>query len=275
MGKLKELLQNFSSFEGSLFRYSLAFSFLLALLPMLIVIVMLFHNSILDIDALFEYIYRFVPEDLIGDFVNHLIEQEYPTDITLLLSLITAFHLASRSIYSFMLISAQNEGYNIPKFLIRIKSYMLFTAIVISAGAIGILASIFHSITWPMLAGGLFLLFFLFYRILTFEKKPISYGLFGAGFATLSIGITGKIFLFLVNYFTSYNILYGPMASLVIALLSIYTIASLVYFGYCLNVVYGATYAEVKYKHEGLYNVVLDNMKKLKKWIKERLPYER
>ncbi|MDF9824012.1 membrane protein [Breznakia sp. PF5-3] len=268
MQKFKLVLQQFSSFEGSLFRYSLAFSFLLALFPVLIVIVMLFHNSVLDVGLLLDYLYHFVPEKLIEDFVVFIMDKNYPSTLTLILSLVAALNLASRSIFSFMMISAKNESYNIPKLFVRVKSYILFIVLVVSVGFIGVLASFFNypaSVTFGI---GLFVLFYILYRTLTFEKRPLHFGIIGAIFSTVSIMLASQLFLLIVDHFTSYQNIYGPMASLVIALLSIYLIASLIYFGYCLNWVYGPCYPERTYKHEKLYDTMMDIISNIKKKIK-------
>lgn len=272
MGKIKELWEHFASFEGSLFRYSLAFSFLLALFPMLIIIVMLFHNSILDIELLLQYLYRFVPENLIGEYVNYLMEKNYPSTFTLVISLVAALNLASRSIYSFMLISAKNENYNLPKLVIRFKAYILFILLVVSVACIGVLAGFFNNPASITVAVGLFVVFFLLYRMLSFERKPLTYGIIGALFAMISIIITGQVFFKIVNYFTSYNSVYGPIASLVIALLSVYLISSLVYFGYCLNLVYSKSYAVQEYKHERLYEKLMAFEDAMKRYIRKIIP---
>lgn len=268
MVKIKILFQYFSSFEGSLFRYSLAFSFLLALFPMLIVIVMLFHNSIFDIDILLDYLYRFIPEDLMQGFITYIMDKSYTNIVTLVISLVVALNLASRSLYSFLLISANYEGYNLPKFVIRVKAYILFIVLMLSVGVIGFIASFLHYPAFVSMGFGLFIVCFLLYRILAFEKKPLHYGLLGAVFATLAIWATSQLFLTLINLLTSYNNVYGPMASLLIALLSIYVVSSIIYFGYCLNLVYGPVYSNQTYKHEKLDLFILNTLTKIKKDIR-------
>ena len=47
MDKIKQLYQEYTSFEGSLFRYSLAFSLLLAIAPSLVVFAMMFNFALL------------------------------------------------------------------------------------------------------------------------------------------------------------------------------------------------------------------------------------
>ena len=61
MQRFMDLYKEFTSFEGSLFKYSLSFSFLLALAPSLIIIVMLFKYNLLPIDIIINFIMSFQP----------------------------------------------------------------------------------------------------------------------------------------------------------------------------------------------------------------------
>lgn len=263
------VLREFSSFDGTLFRNSLAYSFLLALFPTLIVIVMLFQNSVLDIDPILNSLYRYLPESLIAPFVSYIMKRTYQGVITIVVSLIIAFYLASKSIYSFMIISAKYENFNVPKILIRIKSYVLFVFLVLSILIIGTFISFWvhsYKVIIPM---GLFVVLYVFYRVLTFEIRDMSYGLLGASVVTLMLLLLGNLFLSVVSTFFSYDNLYGPMASLLISLLSIYLVSSSIYFGYCLNLVYGKTKDVIEYKHERAYLFGKDAIEKVKKWIKK------
>ena len=272
MKKFKLVITTFSSFEGSLFRYSLSYSFLLALFPLLIIFVMLFNNSILDIQLLFEYLYHFIPEDLIVGFINYITKRDYPSVVTLIISLVLAFNLASRSIFSFMLITARKESYNIPKLLIRMKSYLLFLVLVVSVSILAIVASFFHYPTILTLTTGLFIVFLILYKIVTFEKRPSHYGIIGAVFSTIVIILLSQVLYTMIYHLTSYQSIYGPMASLVITLLSIHLISSIIYFGYCLNLVYGPSYQKREYKHDKVYTWLIVQTqivrKKIKRFIK-------
>ncbi|MFV0480204.1 MAG: YihY/virulence factor BrkB family protein [Anaerorhabdus sp.] len=265
--KLQELYNLCFSLEGSLFRYSLAYSLLLALLPMLIVIVILFQNSIFfNLDTILQYLYRFIPEDLIGTFVLYITNKSFPSGIPLLISLIVTLVLASRSIYSFLLISAKYEEYPAPKIVLRIKGFFLFVGIIISVFALVLFFAFMPFVGSLQLISTLlvlFVIFFFIYRTITFEKKPLSYGIHGTIFASVALAITGYLFLFLVRTFSSYASVYGPMASLVIALLSLYIIASIVYFGYAINLVFGSSYTKKEFKFQKYYIQIENKFKKL------------
>ncbi len=240
--KLRKLIEHFNSFEGRLFCYSLSFSFLLALAPALTLFVMLFVFFYLDPQIIVEFGSKFVPEEYIQPYVEFLLSKDVVGLLPLLTTLIIALWLASRSIYSFLLISAQHERVDYPKWSIRLKSLLVFLGL-----CVYLVITIYGVVligTWiPALlplAGAMVILaaFILFYRTISFEKKELSYGVVGGLFATAAILGVGYLFFYIVNRFTSYSLVYGPLASLVVLLLSIYVISSIIYFGYLLNVVF-------------------------------------
>ena len=53
-----------------------------------------------------------------------------------------------------------------------------------------------------------------------------------------------SLFITIINHFTSYQDVYGPLASLVTLLLAIYLISCIIYFGYCLNIVFEEDYGK-------------------------------
>ena len=70
ISKLRNVFLKYTSLEGCLFRYSLSFCMLLALLPTLVVILLLFQNSILDVSLLTQVLYRYLPADLLQPFLS-------------------------------------------------------------------------------------------------------------------------------------------------------------------------------------------------------------
>lgn len=59
---LMDLYREFTSFEGSLFKYSLSFSLLLALAPSLLLIAMLFRFAYLPMDIIMKFLISFMPD---------------------------------------------------------------------------------------------------------------------------------------------------------------------------------------------------------------------
>ncbi|MEG0265346.1 MAG: YhjD/YihY/BrkB family envelope integrity protein [Erysipelotrichaceae bacterium] len=265
MDKLKDLYYEFTSFESSLFRYSLSFSFLLALAPSLLAFVLLFNFASLPTSDLVAFVYRFLPQDLLETFIKYLLNQDYNL-IPAIITLITSFWLASRSIYSFLLISANHEKIEEPKWTIRLLSIILF---IVLAALILLVVYVSTNLisTLPLvLSFSMVILFTLMYRALSFRKRDITYGVLGAVFSTIAVIATAWIFFWIVKEFTSYESLYGPLASLVVLLLSIYVISSIIYFGYCLNIVYEEAYKKeenLEIKHLGYFRFCHSVQKKL------------
>lgn len=130
MKKIKKVIHEYTSLDASLFRYSLSYCFLLALLPTLIIVVFLIQNSAYTIDELLVFLYQYLPEELLSPFVRFILNRNYPSFLSLLISLILSCYLASKSFYSFMLISATHEKINTYKLLIRIRSFVMFVVFI-------------------------------------------------------------------------------------------------------------------------------------------------
>lgn len=251
--KLMEAFLEFFSQEGSLFRYSLSFCFLLALFPSLIVIVIMFQNEILDLDKILTFIYQYLPKEIIEPFIEYVMAKDYSNLMSVFITLSLSGYLASNSFYSFMLISANHEEFETYGILIRIKAILLFSLVVIGVMVAGIVSHLLGiNILLTTVVVVLFGLYF-FYRTLSFERRPWKYGLPGAIFATVMIAIVGVVFFYIIKTFTSYHTIYGPLASVVVLLLSIYVFSCIVYFGYCLNNVYSFCYSNKKIKMAKFY----------------------
>lgn len=259
MSKIAELYKQFTSFEGSLFRYSLSFSLLLALAPGLTIFVMLFVFAYLDPAIIIEFATKLLPSEYITPFVEFIVNQGNASTTPIFTTLAIALWLASRSVYSFLLISAKHEGIDFPKWSIRIKSILVFLSLSIYVVLVLYLVSQINlslfSFLLPILSASALLIGFgLFYRALSFEKKELSYGIIGGLFSTISILGTAVLFFLILNQFTDYSTVYGPLASFVILLLSIYIISCIIYLGYLLNVVFEDQKIDRKIKNAFYYN---------------------
>ena len=69
------------------------------------------------------------------------------------------------------------------------------------------------------------LLFMCMYHALSFYHRPMMYGIAGSLFSVCSFVILGAVLTKMLETFTSYSTVYGPMASFMTLLLSIYIIA--------------------------------------------------
>ena len=173
MQRFMDLYKEFTSFEGSLFKYSLSFSFLLALAPSLIIIVMLFKYNLLPIDIIINFIMSFQPyassEETITTIIQFFLERQYNL-VSFIITLCVSFYLASRIVFSFLLISASHEEVDVPKWAIRIKSiilFILFLAMLVGCVTVGT----FLKEYLPLVSSGLMLLLFtMMYRALSFRQ---------------------------------------------------------------------------------------------------------
>ncbi|WP_416327545.1 YihY/virulence factor BrkB family protein [[Eubacterium] hominis] len=248
MRRFIDLYKEFTSFEGSLFKYSLSFSFLLALAPSLVIIVMLFKYDLLPIDMIIDFIMSFMPyessETTVTTVIQFFLDRQYNL-VSFIITLCVSFYLASKIVFSFLLISASHEEIEVPKWAIRIKSvvlFILFLAVLI----ISVAVATFLKDYLPLVSSVLMLvLFTLAYRALSFRKRHWSFGILGAIFTTFMILCLASLFITIINHFTRYQDVYGPLASLVALFLAIYLISCIIYFGFCLNIVF-----EDEYRHE-------------------------
>ena len=90
MNGMKKTFKQFFSMHGSLFRYSLSFSMLMALFPTLIVVITLFQTQVLDINNVLPMLYLFLPQDLLEPFIDYLLNREESNFISLTISLVVA-----------------------------------------------------------------------------------------------------------------------------------------------------------------------------------------
>lgn len=251
MQRLKRVIKKFISPQGNLFRYSSSFCVLLALLPGLIIVLKIFQNKILNNPEIVNFLYGYIPEVLLAPFIQYILSRQYNTYLSMIVSMSLSIYLASNACYSFMLISMNDENFSTYGILIRIKAIIMFIYLIIGLIILAIVNYIINSII--VIIFGLLIFFYLFYRILSFEKRPITYGLIGSIFTSSGIMMIGIFFFYYVEHYTRYDILYGPLASLVVLLISIYLISSVIYFGYCLNREYGKSYQICSYKHKWYY----------------------
>ena len=68
MHRFKRVVLKFFSSQGNLFRYSSSFCMLLGLLPGLIIVLRIFQNEILNNPKLVEFLYWYLPKELISPF---------------------------------------------------------------------------------------------------------------------------------------------------------------------------------------------------------------
>lgn len=265
MGKMKDMMLEFFSVESNLFVYSLSFSLLLSLAPSLIIFAMLFKwGKLMDVNVVLTLLQSLhlsgdlqtLVEEIFMEFMN----KDYGF-IPAVTTLCVSFWLASRSINSFLLISANHEEVDVIKFSIRIQSiamYMVFVALMIAGIVLAtVLYHIVDASLLPLLAVVIMVpVFTLMYRSLSFRKRSLTFGLIGGLFTTTAMIVLFYLSFILIHRMIAYNRIYGSLASLVALLLVIYIIGSIIYFGFLLNLVFEESYGKestLAMKHQRYY----------------------
>lgn len=272
MERIKSIYREFTSFEGSLFKYSLSFSMLLALAPSLLLFAMLFRYAYLPMDLIMKFVISFIPDtsmETLNQIFSFFTNQNYSI-ASFIATMCVSFYLASRSIFSFLLISASHEEVDVPKWSIRIKSIVLFVCLVLLLAVSIYIGTILNEFLPIVAAVIMLLLFTMMYRTLSFRKRNWSFGIIGAMFTTISIMLLAALFITIVNRFTSYKDVYGPLASLVTLLLAIYLISCIIYLGFCLNIVCEEDYGrerDLPLKNETFFTACKELSEKIQKKI--------
>ncbi len=268
MQKISIAVKQFFSMDGSLFRYSISFCVLMALFPTLIVLVNLFQNEVLDIHSMLPTLYRFFPKELIEPFIDYIITQKASNFASLITSFVITCYLASRSFYSLMLISSQQEEFITYKFLIRIKSMLLFVTTVFVIALSAWICTMLDATLALTSVIATFVGMYVLYRMLSFKQRGLLYGIIGALFSSLGILLVGTLFSYIVSRYMSYQSVYGPLSSLMTLMLTIYVISNVLYFGYCLNYAFVRPNEKLKYKNVQFYRTgekMIDSLKKVVK----------
>lgn len=239
MKKIYEMIQKILSLEGSLFVYSLSFSLLLTIAPAITLFVVSFEWLHFDVELIRVYALQFLPKELIEPFIDFLLNKNVSTRIASFISMGISLYMASKSVYSFLMIAASQEEINYPKWSLRLYSIFEFVLIYLYVIFSIVLVTLLKRFHVPFISlltiGLLFLGFYIFYYLCTFKVRGRYYALPGALFSMAAIYGVGLLFFQIVNHFMNYDTVYGPLASLMILYLSVLVISYIIYIGYILN----------------------------------------
>lgn len=267
MEKMRGMITEFMSPESNLFIYSLSFGFLLSLAPSLIIFAMMFKwGTFLDINVVIDLLRGLHLSGELQEMIEAVFAEFMGKSygfVPAITTLCVSFWLASRSVYSFLLISSNHEKVDVMKFSIRIQSIAMF--IVFVAMMIGgvLFATIIYdvvdvSLLPPMAAVIMVPVFTMMYRALSFRKRNLTFGLVGGLFTTTCIILLCYLSFILINQLIRYNKIYGSLASLVALLLVIYILSAIIYLGFLLNLVMEENYGkeeELPLKHAKYYQI--------------------
>lgn len=236
--KFKAAYKMLTSHEGSLFVYAFSYALIVGVAPFLIVAVLVATTLVLDVNAMVELMSHYVPSDLILPFVSY-VKGVDASDVILLISLASiSFWVASKTIYSFLLETSRVDKIEVDGIILRIISVLYFVFIMVGGIFIFVLVRYlppYNYITVPIL---LWLMMMTFYRLISFKFSSFSDVYMGSAIASTGLLLLGRLFFVYVNDFSSFENIYGPLASLMILLISVYYISYIIYFGFCINVMF-------------------------------------
>lgn len=254
LSKIKAVRDRVNSNEGTLFTYAFAYSIIVGLAPLLIISVVFVSNYVFSIEQIVNLLSKYIPGDLINPFVSYLAVSDI-SSLNLIIPLLGAsIWVASKSIYSFLLLSSEGEGYKISHIFLRILSVVYFVAFVIGLVAVGFLVSFIPfqiSLFLPII---LFVFFLFFYRILSFNRISFKQLIWGSLFTSIALSLVGQLFFVYINSFSNYESIYGPLSSFMILLISSWMISWIIFVGYCINVIFGKTQDNEPIKFFGRFN---------------------
>lgn len=240
--RLKSLIFMFTSTEGTLFTYSFAYALLMGMAPLLLVIILFVSKYVLGPAAITEFLITLLPQDMITPFVNFLTGMSFDNMVNALVLLVLCIFFASNSIYALMLFDEQHNHRNSNKLFLRLLSVINLVVIIIVTSFAVVFTEYINGLIFHFNIGMqviiLFIVFLLFYRLLSYQNSSLRKAYKGALFAALSLTVMGFVFFEIINAFTNYDTLYGPLASIVVLLLSCYVLSCIIYVGYCINQVF-------------------------------------
>lgn len=246
--KVAQVYEMITSSEGTLFTNAFAYALVVGIAPFLIIFVLFIGTYVYEVDQVVSLLARYIPADLILPFVEY-ISTSQPSNLGLIGSLLgVSIWVGSKSIYSFLLLSSENDEVYINHILLRILSIVYLIFLIAAIVGIAIVMGFFNMTNRLLIAPILLAFFTLFYRLTSFRYTRIRDVLPGAISTTIIILLLGQLFFVYINGFTNYQTIYGPLASVMILLISGWLIAWVIFLGYSINFVARDTQGPIKEK---------------------------
>lgn len=223
--------------EGTIFTYAFAYSLIVGLAPLLIITVVFIGNYLLDVTQIIYYLQRFIPGEFIEPFIDYVMLTDARSTWILLSLLGASLFVASKSIYSFLLMARKSDDNPRGSIVLRITAFVYFVVLVFGFVVLGVLISYLPFGKKQLIPLVIFAFFAIFYQLIYSKKLKLSALLSGAGFASVALLLLGQGFFIYINEFSSYKNVYGPLSSLMILLISMWLVSWIFYAGYCVSVV--------------------------------------
>lgn len=246
--KFIKIVDMMTSNEGTLFTYAFAYSIIAGIAPFIIIAVVFVGRYAYNVDQLMDFLQRYVPADLVVPFVDYLTASNM-TNLWLIVSLLgVSVWVASKSIYSFLLLSSEHDGVETRHFFLRLLAIVYFVLIIIGVGLVGFVLGYFPFINRYALPFIIFIFFVFFYKLLSFKYTGFKDVVYGSFFSSISLSVLGRLFFKYINEYSNYQTIYGPLASFMILLISGWFISWVIYCGYSINFVFRDEDSEIKQK---------------------------
>lgn len=234
--KILTLLKRFFNHDSIILKNCIAFSLLLSLFPFIILSTLLLQYFALDITSLnFDWL---IPPIILDDLTHAAsLVKNYSTFSHICFIIIT-YYGAVRSFYA--IIKAFNHSYTNLQAMIQAIlapiSLMLFLIFIISFNYI--IKQVFPiGFIWNKLIT-LFIytiLACIFFYLTSVPRKKLKDFYMGALCFGIGISFMETFFLFFINNFTRYNILYTSTSYIFILLICLEWISNILYFAHCIN----------------------------------------
>ena len=238
MKKIIQLINLFTANDSTTLVYALSYSLLLSFAPLFALLVLFFRKSPQGLATIMTFAQHYIPTDLLTPFIDFFLGNSPKEMIPLVIFIVISLWVASRAIYSFLRISAHLDMVTLPFWFMRIVSVIDFVVLLITIVLVTVLLQLFHLGGALIQLVALFLGFLMFYRLLSFRNYHLKSVAPGALFTSVGIYLLGTFFFYVINNFTRYHSIYGPLSSMVILFLSVYIISSIIYLGFCINQVF-------------------------------------
>ena len=134
MKKILQVYDMFTSYDGTTFVYALSYSLLLSLAPLAALLVVFFRWSPAGLESILTFAEQYIPEDLLSPFIDFFLNNSPVELIPLIFFIVVSLWVASRAIYSFLMISAHLDEVELPQWFMRGVSLVDFIVLLVILG---------------------------------------------------------------------------------------------------------------------------------------------
>ena len=254
----KKMVEILSLKELRILPAYLSYSFVLALIPILTIVVTIAGFFSISIDTAIELICDLLPSYASKVVVGAISGQSFDFSVGML-NIIT-FLIAANGMYA--IINASNSLYKIEDSNMikdRFKSFAILVIIILLLiflilfpmlgsqilnlfsehklfkNIISDILVIYEAVKWPISFIIIFLNIKLIYRIAPSKKIESNETTIGAFITTVGWVCFTAIFGYYINYFGKYDLLYGGLANIIILLIWVYTLSFILILGIVIN----------------------------------------